>query len=357
MNLERIAGVRRPMKKLRLIPAILAVLAIPAGALAAAGPSGYAVGDSLKPGGEGGWDYLTLDPAAHRLYLPRSTHVQVLDLKTNTVVGDVANTPGVHGVAVAPPVGEGYTSNGRDSSVTVFDLKTFQPIAKIHLDARGPDAILYDPYSERVFTFNGGSSNATALDIRTHRVVGTVALGGRPEFAVSDSSGKIYVNLEDKNAIVQFDAKSLAVLNVWPVDPGEGPTGLALDRQHRRLFCGCGNRHLIVLDADSGKRVADLPIGSGVDATAFDPARQLAFSSNGTDGTLTVIREETPQKFTVLENVPTRRGARTMALDPTTHRIYLATASFGPPPPATTERPHPRPSIVPNSFVLLIASP
>ncbi len=316
----------------------------------------YTVTDSLHLTGDGGWDYLIADGGAHRLYVSRGTEVQVIDLDHNSELGTIPNTSGVHGIALAPPTGEGYTSNGRDSSVTVFDLKTLKTITRIPVGARGPDAILFDPFTSRVFTFNGGGHNATAIDIHKHQVIGLIPLDAKPEFAASDSSGKIFVNLEDKSEIARIDAQTLKVLDVWPLKPGEEPTGLSIDRAHHRLFAGCGNQHLIVLDSETGKVVADLPIGKGVDATAFDPTTNLAFSSNGADGTLTVIREESPSKFSVLENVPTRRGARTMALDPVTHKIYLVTASFGPPPAATPDRPHPRPAIMPGTVVLLIAS-
>jgi DNA-binding beta-propeller fold protein YncE len=339
-----------------LVAAFAALVSVHAAPAATPGPSGYAVTDSLKLGGDGFWDALTVDPSGHRLYLSHSTEVDVVDLDHKTLAGKIENTSGVHGIAIAPAVGEGYTSNGRDSTVTVFDLKSLKEVATIHVDARNPDAILFDPSSERVFTFNGGSSNATAIDIHTHKIVGTVNLGGKPEFAVSDSNGHVDVNLEDKNSVAQFDPKSLQVLHVWPLAPGEGPSGLAIDSIHHRLFCACGNQHMIVLNSDTGEKVADLPIGAGVDGAAFDPETQLAFSPNGGDGTLTVIHEETPMKFTVLESVPTRRGARTIGWDPGTHRIYLPTASLGPPPPPTADRPHPRPSILPGSFVVLVVS-
>ncbi len=344
------------MKPILLAAATAVVVFASAAPAATPGPSGYSVTDSLKIGGDGFWDLSAVDPAAHRVYLSHGTEVAVVDLDHGTVAGKISNTTGVHGIAIVPSAGEGYTSNGRDSTVTVFDLKSLKEVARIHVGARNPDAILFDPASERVFTFNGGSSNTTAIDIHTHQVVGTLDLGGKPELAVSDSAGHVYVNLEDKNTVAQFDPKSLKILHVWPLAPGEGPTGLAIDIRHHRLFSVCGNQHMIILDSESGERVADLPIGNGVDGAAFDPGTQLAYSSNGADGTLTVIREETPAKFTVVENVPTRRGARTIALDPRTHRIYLPTASFGPPPAPTEERPHPRPSIVPGSFVVLVVS-
>ena len=313
----------------------------------------YHVVARIPVGGEGGWDYLTVDPISRRLFLSRSTHVLVVDIDRDSVMGDIPNTPGVHGIALAPELGRGFTSNGRDSTVTVFNLKTLATVSTVAVTGRNPDAILYDPASRRVFTFNGGSANATALDARTGSVLGTLDLGGRPEFAVADGRGRVYVNLEDKNSVVVFDARTLGVEARWPLAPCEAPTGMALDRQRRRLFVGCDNQLMAVLDADRGRVVATLPIGRGVDATAFDSATQLAFSSNG-EGTVTVVHEESPDSFRVVQNVATQRGARTMALDERTHRIFLVTAEFGPAPAPTAERPRPRPPILPGSVVVLV---
>ena len=315
--------------------------------------SGYHLIDSLVLGGEGGWDYLIVDTSAERLYVSRSSRVVVVDLSNKSVVGEIPKTTGVHGIALVPDLGRGYTSNGRDSSVTVFDLKTLNTLATIKIDARNPDAIMYDPYSRRVFTFNGGSSNATAIDVDSNTIAGTIPLDGKPEFAVSDRQGNIYVNIEDKSTVAAFNAKSLKVLHTWPLAPGEEASGLAIDRAHRRLFSVCSNKLMVVLDADSGRVVSTVPIGDGVDGAMFDPAMQLAFSSNG-EGTLTVVREESPSKVSVVDNVATRRGARTLALDEKTHRIYTVSAKFGPPPPPTADRPHPRPTIEPGSVTLYI---
>ena len=314
---------------------------------------GYKVVDKIKIGGEGGWDYLTVDTAAHRLYISRGTHVQVFDTETKSVIGDIPKTTGVHGIALAPELGQGFTSNGRDSSVTVFDLMTLKVLATIKMQARNPDAILYDAFSLRVFTFNGGSSSATVIDAKADSIVGYLALEGRPEFAVADGEGKIFVNLEDKSSLVAFESQTLKIVGRWPLAPGEEPSGLAMDREHKRLFSGCANKLMIVLDADSGRVLASLPIGQGVDATGYDPVTHLAFSSNG-EGTLTVVSEDSPDKFSVVENVSTQRGSRTMALDEKSHRVYLAGATFGPPPPPTPERPRPRPTMEPGSFVILI---
>ena len=315
--------------------------------------SGYHLIDSLQLGGEGGWDYLLVDTAAERVYISRGTRVQVVDLTRRSIVGEIPNTNGVHGIALVPDLGRGYTSNGRDSSVTVFDMKTLKTLAVIKIDASNPDAIMFDAFSRRVFTFNGGSSSATAIDVDSNGVAGTVSLSGKPEFAVTDGRGRIYVNIEDKNSIMAFDAKTLKVLNTWPLAPGEGPSGLALDRDHHRLFSVCSNKLMIVVDADSGNVVTTVPIGSGVDASAFDPAAQLVFSSNG-EGTLTVVHEDSPVKFSVVDNIVTRRGARTMALDQKTGRVYTVSAKFGPLPAPTPDRPHPRATIEPGSAKLYI---
>jgi DNA-binding beta-propeller fold protein YncE len=315
-------------------------------------PPPYAIAARMPVGGEGGWDYLTFDAATHRLFVARSSHVQVVDTARDTLIGDIPNTRGVHGVALVPEVGHGFTSNGRDSTVTVFDLKTLGTLATVRLPARNPDAIIYEPVSKRVFTFNGGSASATAIDPATNQIVGSVALGGRPEFAVADGKGRVFVNLEDSSAIASFDAASLQVLSRWPLAPGEEPTGLAMDREHRRLFAACSNRHLIVMDAGSGRRVADLPIGDRVDGVAFDPALHLVLSTNG-DGTLSVIRQDSPDRYTKIADVPTQRGARTVALDEATHRVYTCTAQYGETPTPTAEEPRPRPKQVPGSFVIL----
>jgi DNA-binding beta-propeller fold protein YncE len=315
-------------------------------------PTGYRVIDTLKVGGDGGWDYLAFDAASGRLFVSRGTHVVVVDAETKAVVGDIPDTPGVHGIAIAADLGRGFTSNGRNATATIFDLKTLGKIGEVKT-GENPDAILYDPASRRVFTFNGRSSDATAFDAAHGTLAGTIALGGRPEFAVADGKGRVYVNIEDKSEIVALDSKSLQVLSRWPLKPCEEPSGLALDSEHGRLFTVCSNKLMAVVDATSGRVVTTLPIGSGVDAAAYDPAAGLVFASNG-EGTLTVVHEDSPESFRVVENVPTQPGARTLALDPKTHRVFLVTAQFGPRPAPTAEVPRPRPSIVPGSFVVLV---
>lgn len=320
-----------------------------------AGPSGYHITKTVKLGGEGGWDYLSVDSKARRVYISRGTHVMVVDADTAAVVGDIPNTAGVHGIAIADELGKGFTSNGRDSSVTIFDLKTLKELGRVTV-GKNPDAIIYDPASKRIFTMNGGSQDTTAIDARSGTVAGTAGLGGRPEFAAADEKGHIFINLEDKSEIVRLDSNKLTVEAHWSLGDGKEPTGLAMDRKHRRLFSGCGgNKLMIVMNADNGQIVDSLPIGAGVDATAFDPETGFAFSSNG-EGTLTVIREDSPDKFSVVENVPTLRRARTMALDPRTHQVYTVTAEFGPAPAPTAAQPRPRPPMVPGSFTLLVLS-
>ncbi len=317
-----------------------------------AGGSGYHLLKKYQVGGEGFWDYLKMDSEARRLYISRGSHVMVLNADTGEVAGDIPNTDGVHGVALAPELGRGFTSNGRSSSVTIFDMKTLKILGEAKTDT-GPDGIIYDPASQRVFTFNGRGNSATAVDGATGNVAGTIPLGGRPEFAAADGAGHVYNNLEDKSIVVQIDSKSLKILNRWPLAPCESPSGMAIDAAHRRLFIGCHNQMMAVMDADTGKVVATPAIGRGVDANRFDPGTGFAFSSNG-EGTLTVIHEDSPDKYTVVDNVQTQRGARTMALDTKTHNVYLVTAEFGPPPAPTADNPHPRPTMVPNSFVVLV---
>ncbi len=323
---------------------------VAAGAFAAS--PGYKVINTYKLGGEGGWDYLTADAAARRLYISRATHVIVMDLDSGKVVGDIADTPGVHGVALAPDLGRGFTSNGREGTVSIFDLKTLAASGKVKV-GEGPDAILYDPFSKRVFTFNGRSHDSTAVDAAKGTVVGTIKLDGKPEFATTNASGEIYVNIEDKSELTVIDPVKLTVKTTWPLAPCESPTGLSIDRKNERLFVGCDNKMMAVVDAKTGKILATPPAGDGIDATRFDQETGLAFASAG-EGMLTVVQEQTPNKFSVAENVPTEQGARTMALDTKTHNIFLVTAKFGPPPAATAENPHPRHSILPDTFVVLV---
>jgi DNA-binding beta-propeller fold protein YncE len=313
---------------------------------------GYHVIKTYKLGGEGGWDYLNLDSSSRRLYISRATHVIVIDADSGKPVGDIPDTPGVHGIALAPELGRGFISNGREGTVTIFDIQTLKLIAKVKV-GDNPDAILYDPATKRVFTFNGKSQDSTAIDAAKGTVIGTIKLEGKPEFAASDGKGMIFVNIEDKSQLDAIDPAKLEVKSRWPLAPCEEPSGLAIDRKNRRLFAGCDNKLMAVVDADSGKVIATPAIGDGVDATAFDEGTGLAFASCG-EGVLTVVHEESPNKFSVVENVKTQQGARTLALDEKTHQVFVVTANFGPPPAPTADNPHPRRTILPDTFVVLV---
>jgi DNA-binding beta-propeller fold protein YncE len=343
-----------------VIPAVLvlgAAFVVAGPAPRAADPERlYHVAKRWQIGGEGGWDDLAADTASRRLYVSHGTRVEVRDLDRGDSLATIAPTPGVHGIALAPDLDLGFISCGRDSSVVAFDLASSSLKLRIPVGARNPDAILYEPVTHRVLVMNGGSASATVLEARNGAIVGTIALGGRPEFAVADGRGKVFVNIEDTSELVRLDAKSLKVEARWPLAPGEGPSGLAMDRARRRLFSVCGNRTMVVMDADRGSVIASLPIGSGVDGVAFDPDRGLASASNG-EGTLTVVREASPGRFEVAETDTTERGARTVTLDERTGTLYLTTASFGPPPEPTAERPHPRGAILPGTFRVLVLEP
>lgn len=322
---------------------------------APAPPPTYQRLQSVPLPGDGGWDYMTLDPAARRLYITHSTHVLVLNCDTLKIVGEIADTNGVHGVALAPKLGRGYTSDGKSNSVTVFDLKTLKPLAQIGAGER-PDSIVYEPVTQRVFTLNGGGNSATAIDAKTNKVLGTIAFGGRPEFAVADGQGMIYDNIEDKNEIVAIDAKTLTIKARYPIAPLESPSGLAMDTKNRLLFAVCDGGKMAVANADTGKLIATPAIGDGPDAAAYDPGTGLVFSSNGEDGTLTIIQpsyDTRPNTFAV-QTVKTQTGARTLALDPKTHRVFLVTATAAPAAPGT---PPWRRSYLPGTFTLLVYGP
>ncbi|HVB29056.1 MAG TPA: YncE family protein [Terriglobia bacterium] len=317
----------------------------------------YHIVKKVVLGGEGGWDYLGFDAQNRHLFVSHGTQVLVIDPDTVRVVGNIPNTLGVHGIAVAPELNRGFTSDGRSDQVAVFNLKTLKTIGTVKVTGHNPDGITYDPSSQRVFTFNGRSDNATAIDAKTLKVVGTISLGGKPEFAVPDGRGMIYNNLEDKSVELAIDSHTLQIKSRWPMSPCDSPSGLAIDVEHNVLFAGCHNEIMTMINAGTGKVIATVPIGGGVDANRFDPGTGLAFSSNGT-GTLTVVREETPTEFKVVQNVATERGARTMEVDPKTHRVFLVTARFGPRPAGAAGQGRPRrPPIVPNSFTLLVLAP
>ena len=324
-----------------------------AGAAAGAHAQDYKVLQRATLGGEGGWDLLAVDAVGHRLYVARGTHVMVIDADTLKLVGEIPDTAGVHGVAVASDLGRGFTSNGRTSNSTIFDLKTLAKVGEVKT-GENPDAILYEPKSHRVLAFNGRSKDVTVIDAKAGTVAGTLALEGKPELAVEDGKGTVFVNLEDKSEVVALDPVALKVKGRWSLAPCEEPTGLAIDRAHRRLFASCGNKMMAVMDADSGKVVTTVPIGQGPDGAAFDSDRQLVFSPNGRDGTVTVIHEIAPDKFEVVQTVDTSRSARTVDLDPKTHKLYLVAAQFGSPPSPTPEQPRPRPAMVPGTFEVLV---
>jgi DNA-binding beta-propeller fold protein YncE len=314
-------------------------------------PAGYHLLKKHVLGGEGGWDYMALNGKTRLLYVTHGGAVEILNVDTGVKGEAITNLKGVHGVAFAPERNRGYISNGRGNSVSVFDLRTHKIIEEIPSSGQNPDAIMYDALSGRVFTFNGRTANATAIDAATDKVVGTVDIGGKPEFAVTDGKGTIFVNNEDKSEVVAFDAKSLEVKKRWSIAPGEGPSGLAIDLKGMRLFSVCDNV-MVVSDFVNGKVVTTVPIGGGSDAVRFDPGTSLVFASNG-EGTLTVVKQESADKYAVLETVTTARGARTMELDPKTHHVFVVTAEFGSAPAPTTEQPRPRPAVVPGSFMVL----
>jgi DNA-binding beta-propeller fold protein YncE len=307
----------------------------------------------IAMGGEGGWDFLEVEPATGRLYVTRGDRVVVVDLDTESIVGTIADTPGVHGVAFVPDLGRGFTSNGRDSSVTIFDTKSLKTLGKVKANGR-PDIIYFEPVSRRVFTFNHGTNDTTAIDPEEMKASGTLALGGIPELAVSDERGHIFVNLEDKSEIVEFDARALKIVNRFPLAPGEEPTGLAFDRNHRRLFSTCANRKLVVLDADKGGVVQTLEIGPGPDGCIFDADRGLIFSPNGGDGTLTIIRAKSPDHYEVAATIKTQVSAKTIAMDPRSHRLYLSAATPEPIPGDNATKKGGRRRYLPGSFAVLV---
>lgn len=320
-------------------------------AMLAAGP-GYHVVKKIQIGGEGGWDYLTVDDSNRKLYVSHATKVVVVDLESDKVVGEIPDTQGVHGIAIANDLNRGFTSNGRANNITIFDLKTLKIIGQAAAGTN-PDSICYDPSSKRVFAFNGRSSDATAINGADGTVAGTIPVGGKPEYCAPDGKGNMYVNIEDKSQLVQIDTKALKVLNTWPLTGCEEPSGMAIDTKHGRTFSGCHNKVMAIVDTATGKVLATPPIGAGVDGNGFDPGTGYAFSSNG-DGTLTVVKETSPGSFEVVENVTTERGARTMAVDPKTHNVYLPTAEFEPMPAPVPGQPRQRPAMIKDTFHIVV---
>lgn len=307
-------------------------------------------------GGEGGWDILTVDAAAHRLYLSHATKIVVIDLEKNAIAGEIADTPGVHAFVAAPEFGRGFSSNGKENKSSIVDLKTLKTITKLDT-GENPDAIIYDAKLGKVYVFNHTGNSATVIDARTAAVAATIPLGGSPEFgAVDSAAGRVYCNLEDKSEVAVIDAAKHEVIELWPLAPGEEPTGLALDGAHHRLFAVCHNKLMVMIDTQSGKVVATVPIGAGVDGCVFDDVSRLAFASCG-EGVTTIVEEETPEKLAVVQTLKTEHGSRTITLDPSTHRIYLPAAQFQPPPPASAGASPARPSVVPNTLELLVYGP
>lgn len=321
-------------------------------AQAASGSSGYHVVKTIPIGGNGGWDYCVVDSAARRVYVSHGTHVVVLDADSGAVVGDIPNTLGVHGIALAPDLGRGFISAGRANTIIIFDLKTLKNLGTVKSGGLNPDAIYYDAGSKRVFAFNGRSSNAIAVNAADGKVAGMIPVGGKPEFAAGDDQGHVFVNIEDKSQLLEIDAQKLSVLHRWPLAGCKEPSGLAFDQKNRRLFSVCGNKKMVVVNADTGEIVATPDIGEDPDAAGFDPAMQLVLSSNGESGDLTFIHEDSPDKYSVIDTVPTKKYARTMAIDSKTHNIFLPIADFEPVAPKGEEEP----PMKANSFGVLLVS-
>ena len=320
-------------------------------AITAARAQTYHLLKAIPLGGEGGWDYLACDAEADRLYVTHSGKIIVINTQTDIAVGEIADTPGVHGFAIAPELKRGFSSNGMEDKASIVDLTTLKTIAKVDT-GKDPDAILYASGQQEVYTLNGKDNSATVFDATSGKIVATIPLPGAPEFAVYDpGTNLIYDTIEDKNEIVVIDGKTHQIVNTFPLAPGEKPSGIAMDHEHQRLFVGCRNQLLLMVEAASGKVLTSVPIGGHVDANAFDPSGQLAFSSNG-DGTLTVAYEEQPDKLIVMQEVMTTKGARTMALDAKLHKLYLATSDFQPPAPGSAPSPHPAP--IPGTFKVLV---
>jgi DNA-binding beta-propeller fold protein YncE len=318
-------------------------------------PAVYHVTRDITLGGDGRWDDLTLDSVGHRLFIARQTRVMVVDPVTGKLLGEIPGLNGAHGTALVYATGHGFATSGRDSSVIMFDLHSLKVLARIKA-ADDADAVLYDPASKRVFTFNGDANTSTAIDPGSGKVLGSIDLGGKPEFGVSSGTGRLYVNIEDKGEVAELDPIKLRMVRRWRLEGCEEPTGLAMDRGHRLLFSVCHSKVMVISDARGGRTIASVPIGAGVDGAAFDPGTGLAFASNG-DGTITVVREDSPTTFQVVSTAITRRGARTMTLESRTHRLYTVTADFGETPAPTESDPHPRPTLVPGTFSLLELAP
>lgn len=311
----------------------------------------YKIVNQISLEGDGGWDYLSVDEVSGRLFVSHSSMALVVDLKTGTQIGKIDGTNGIHGIAIVNNLNKGFTSNGRDSSVTAFDLKTLTVLGKIKVTGKNPDAILYDPFSKLLYTFNGGSANITVIDPKENKVITTIQLDGKPEFPATDRKGKIFVNIEDKSETTVINTSTLKVGQSWSIAPGEEPSGLAFDSETHRLFSVCANKLMVISDSELGKVVATLPIGDRCDGVAFDPELKRAYSSNG-DGTITVVQEENKDSFKVIETIVSKKGARTIAIDKTTHHLYLPTAEFEPAPEGAR-----RPAMKSGTFMVLDVAP
>jgi DNA-binding beta-propeller fold protein YncE len=317
--------------------------------------SSYHVSQSIRIGGEGSWDYLAVDDVNRHLFVSHFSQVEVIDLNTGKPAGVIPGTPGVHGIAVAPKQGRGFITCGNANNVVVFDLKSLEIVSRVPTGGK-PDSILFDPASNRVFAMNGKDGSSTVIDAVSASVLGTIQLGGKPEFTVADGKGKAFVNLEDKDAVARFDTAKMQVTATWPVSPCKAPGSMAIDRKSNRLFIGCHNDLMVVVDTESGKVVAEAPVGHGVDAAAFDSQNALIFQSSG-DGKVTVVHQDAADKYSVVGSVTTAPGAKTMTIDPKTHYLYLSVADLGPAPAATAETPNPKPSIVPGTFRVIMLVP
>jgi DNA-binding beta-propeller fold protein YncE len=330
-------------------------LALIAGVVVYAAPQagGYHVIKRMPVGGDGGWDYLFIDSDTHRLYIARGSHFQVVDVTTGKVTGDIeiANSKNSHGIALAPDLGKGFTSNGDANTVSVIDLKTLKATSVIDIPGKDPDSIRYDAGTKKVFTFNGKSMDSTVIDAASGKVIGSIKLNGKPEEAIADGRGNIFVNLEDKSSIEEFDTKTYAIKGPWPLAPCDGPSAMAYDEAHRRIFVAC-DKVMVVVNADNGKVVASPPIGGDPDGNGFDPGTEMAFAACR-EGLVSVIHEDSPDKYSVVGNINTQFGTRTMSLDPKTHRVYTVTADFKPAGPPTPDNPRPRPTPIAGSFVIL----
>ena len=341
------------MKTPALIATIAAALLASLLAPASHAETSYRFLKEIPVAGDEGWDWVSVDASAHRLYVTHSSKVMVIDLEKEAVVGEIADTPGAHGFAIASDLGLGFSSNGKESKASIVDLNTLKTLSKVET-GENPDAIVYNPAQQEVYAFNGRGHSATVFNPKSGKVVATIPLAGKPEFAVADpKAGRIYCNIEDKSEVAAIDTNTHSVVNTWPIAPGEEASGMAVDLENHRLFLGCGNQLMVMMDSTSGKVVATVPIGKGVDANAFDPGTRLAFSSNG-EGTVTIAHEESPEKLVPAQTLTTERGARTMAVDPATHKIYLPCAKFEPAAEQQPGAPRQRPKMIPGTFKILV---